>query len=303
MKLKIFIFLCFFLGKGFAQTDSVLNFFPLHNGDLHQFLYQDYGETCYPESLTVFSSYQEEKVLGDTLLPTGYTYKTIISNIYMEQPLYYLRVDTPTANVYRYESYPYPHDVLLDSLRAEVGDSYISEGGTIIECIGADTVNVFGIPRLVKHFHVNFIPGAEYNLAYGLGRIELLNYRDDACYPVLDYIYDDLVYSKIDGREYGNYTNVVEQRKLGPFMFELGQNYPNPFNPSTTIQYEIPKSGMVIIKVYDVIGREVKTLVNQYQNIGMHEINFNAGNLSSGVYYYQLRAGNFISTKKMILLK
>jgi len=303
MKLKIIILLCFLLGKGFAQTDSTLNFFPLHTGDLHQFLYHYSYETCYPESLKSYSSYLEEQVLGDTLLPTGFTYKTIISNLPMEQPLYFLRIDTPTANVYRYESYPNPHDVLLDSLRAEVGESYISEGWINTECKEVDTSIVFGIPTIVKHFHANYIPGAEISLAYGLGRIELLTYQDNSCYPVLDYLYTDLVYAKINGKEYGAYTSVVEQSKSGPLKFELRQNYPNPFNPSTTMQYEIPNSGLVTIKVYDVLGREVKTLVNQYQNTGSHEANFNAGNLSSGVYFYQLRAGDFVSTKKMILVK
>ncbi|HKJ81827.1 MAG TPA: T9SS type A sorting domain-containing protein [Ignavibacteriaceae bacterium] len=90
---------------------------------------------------------------------------------------------------------------------------------------------------------------------------------------------------------------------LIPSGFKLYQNYPNPFNPTTTIEYGIPKSGLVTIKIYDVLGREVKTLINQYQNIGSHEINYVASNLSSGVYFYQLKAGNFISTKKMVLLK
>ncbi len=98
-------------------------------------------------------------------------------------------------------------------------------------------------------------------------------------------------------------TGIEKSNKNLPTSYSLQQNYPNPFNPSTTIQYQIPKSGLVTLKVYDVLGREVKTLVNQYQNVGSHEINFNAANLSSGVYFYQLRGGNFVSTKKMILLR
>jgi photosystem II stability/assembly factor-like uncharacterized protein len=85
--------------------------------------------------------------------------------------------------------------------------------------------------------------------------------------------------------------------------YTLYQNYPNPFNPSTTLQYKIPKSGFVTIKIYDVLGREIRTLVNQYQNMGTHEINFSASNLTSGIYFYRMRAGNFIETKKLILLK
>ena len=101
-----------------------------------------------------------------------------------------------------------------------------------------------------------------------------------------------------------NYTTAVNESTSNiPAKYELFQNYPNPFNPSTTIRYQIPRSTLVTIKVYDVLGKEVKTLVNQFQNMGIHEVNFNSGNLSSGVYFYQLRAGNFISIKKMILLK
>ena len=85
--------------------------------------------------------------------------------------------------------------------------------------------------------------------------------------------------------------------------YMLDQNYPNPFNPTTTINYNIPQSGLVNLIVYDELGREVKTLVNQYQGKGKYNINFDASNLSSGVYFYQLRAGSYISTKKMLLLK
>ena len=85
--------------------------------------------------------------------------------------------------------------------------------------------------------------------------------------------------------------------------YELEQNYPNPFNPLTTIKYQIPNAGVVTIKIYDLLGREIKTLVNQYEQAGVHKIYFNATGLVSGVYFYQLKANNFVSTRKMILLK
>ena len=85
--------------------------------------------------------------------------------------------------------------------------------------------------------------------------------------------------------------------------FILYQNYPNPFNPSTIIHYEIPNDGLVTLKIYDELGREVKTLVNQYQNKGRYDINFDASNLASGIYFYRIEAGNFIQTRKMLLLK
>ncbi len=88
-----------------------------------------------------------------------------------------------------------------------------------------------------------------------------------------------------------------------PEQFSLEQNYPNPFNPSTTIKYSIPTSEFVSLKVYDVLGNEVATLVNEEKPAGSYEVNFNAAKLSSGIYFYTLHAGSHTQTKKLILLK
>jgi len=85
--------------------------------------------------------------------------------------------------------------------------------------------------------------------------------------------------------------------------FYLSQNYPNPFNPTTKIRYSVPGSEIVQIKVFDVLGKEIKTLLNEYKQTGTYEIEFDASNLTSGVYFYQLSAGIFVETKKMILLR
>ncbi len=88
-----------------------------------------------------------------------------------------------------------------------------------------------------------------------------------------------------------------------PARFELMQNYPNPFNPSTFISYDLPKWGNVTLEVFDASGRRVSTLVNEVQKAGSYKLEFNAGSLSSGVYFYKLTAADFVSTKKMILMK
>ena len=90
--------------------------------------------------------------------------------------------------------------------------------------------------------------------------------------------------------------------KLGQLSTGIN-NYPNPFNPTTEISYQIPKDGLVSLKVFDALGRKVRTLVNEYKSQGKYSVNFDAGNLSSGVYFYQLKTGNYTSIKKMILLK
>ncbi len=88
-----------------------------------------------------------------------------------------------------------------------------------------------------------------------------------------------------------------------PKAYSLYQNYPNPFNPSTTIRYQNPTDGFVALKVFDLLGKEVATLVNEHKSTGSHSIVFNGKDLSSGVYFYKLQAGNFVETKKLILAK
>ncbi len=88
-----------------------------------------------------------------------------------------------------------------------------------------------------------------------------------------------------------------------PEGFILSQNYPNPFNPRTTINYSIPKSNLVSLKVFDVLGREVVTLVNEFQATGTYEVSFDAGNISSGIYFYKLSTEGFTDTKRMVLIK
>ncbi len=88
-----------------------------------------------------------------------------------------------------------------------------------------------------------------------------------------------------------------------PQNINLSQNYPNPFNPSTIINFKLPLKSFVSLKVYDVLGREIKTLISGERKSGIYNIAFRAEELSSGIYFYKLEAGDFIQTKKMILLK
>ena len=100
-----------------------------------------------------------------------------------------------------------------------------------------------------------------------------------------------------------NPVGVEETEPDIPAKYSLDQNFPNPFNPSTNIKYSIIKAPKVTIKVYDILGREVKTLVNKVQAPGQYTVTFNAQNLASGVYFYQLNTENFTATKKLMLLK
>jgi hypothetical protein len=106
----------------------------------------------------------------------------------------------------------------------------------------------------------------------------------------------------------GGYAMSVYLESLLPDKFALHQNYPNPFNPITTLRYDLPENGHVNIIIYDMLGRRVKSLVNQTQDAGFKSVLWNATNdygkpVSAGIYLYQIHTGEFVQTKKMVLLK
>lgn len=111
--------------------------------------------------------------------------------------------------------------------------------------------------------------------------------------------------SKLPTPEPGILTEVENDNLVNsiPAGFKLEQNYPNPFNPNTKISWQSPVGGWQSIKIFDVIGNEIATLIDEYKEAGYHEVEFNSKNLSSGIYFYQLKSGNYLETKKMILLR
>ena len=100
-----------------------------------------------------------------------------------------------------------------------------------------------------------------------------------------------------------NTSTAIDNSNSAPLSFSLYQNYPNPFNPSTTIKYILPKEGIVTLKVFNVLGKEVKTLTNEFEQAGTHNISFNASTLPSGIYFYRLTSGNFTQVKKLVYIK
>ena len=99
------------------------------------------------------------------------------------------------------------------------------------------------------------------------------------------------------------YSKVIEVEYGIPLKYNLSQNYPNPFNPTTKISYSIPKAGHVSLKVFDILGKEVATLVNEQKQVGIYEVIFNGSNYPSGIYFYKIKSGSFTQIKKIILLK
>ncbi len=142
-----------------------------------------------------------------------------------------------------------------------------------------------------------------------------LNVRSFCCYWDGGYIVAITTnYELINQREKNRDVYII--KTMGPEITELehqavkiathyslSQNYPNPFNPSTSIKYSIPQSSNVTLKVFDVLGSEIITLLNKEQSAGNYEVEFDGSDLTSGIYFYRLQAGDFVETKKMILLK
>jgi hypothetical protein len=177
------------------------------------------------------------------------------------------------------------------SFRVELVDNQSGELLGVFDEVTYNSENIFQYERM----------GYEVDLA-GIGdrtlRFRLVAGTTAECEYSISRRYSDSEIINKRGTKQIKYTG-----SLAVTEYALEQNYPNPFNPVTTIKYQIPKSGNVVLKVYDVTGAEVATLVDAFQNEGRFEVNFNANKLASGVYIYRLQANDFISVKKMVLLK
>ncbi|MCK9209687.1 MAG: T9SS type A sorting domain-containing protein [Ignavibacteriaceae bacterium] len=292
----------------FAQVDSLkelLNFYPLQTGNYWE--YQSYWEQM-PFPPTDSSSHSIE-VIGDTLLENGHIYKILLHNdITPNQYRYnqFERIDSLTGCVYRYiNDTTANHEYMLDSLFAEPGDTIYSSRERITHysyykttCLSLINDTIFGLPTSLKNFYnLSIIHGGTYALAKGFGFLYSVGCE-------LGCGFTNLVYAKIDGKEYGKkITSINSDENSSPNLFRLYQNYPNPFNPSTTINYELPTTSFVSLKVYDALGKEVAILVNQEKPAGNYKTDFDGSRLSSGIYFYTLRADNFVQNRKMILIK
>ncbi|MGB5289160.1 MAG: T9SS type A sorting domain-containing protein [Ignavibacteriaceae bacterium] len=192
-------------------------------------------------------------------------------------------------------SYPYIGLNFIDSVHMH---SFYSRGDSIVNNDPIICINIQNSEEWIINTTLNF------NL---LSDDFVFNYRfeaiDKGLVPHRSFAPDSGYFIAV----YDSTSGVNEIGKL-PWLFNVSQNYPNPFNPSTTIRYEIQERGFVTLKVYDILGNEIVTLVNEEKPAGSYEIDFNiysneGQNLVSGVYFYQLKAGRFIQTKKMILLR
>lgn len=136
-----------------------------------------------------------------------------------------------------------------------------------------------------------------FDLTAVAGQSVQIIFQADAANSVWSFLYID------DVSLTNQITGIEKEKALLPVRFELKQNYPNPFNPSTTIEFSLPKKEQVSLKIFNSIGDEVATLVNEALPAGIHNWAWNAADVASGVYFFRLQAGGFIETKKLVLMK
>ncbi|MEK7250185.1 MAG: T9SS type A sorting domain-containing protein, partial [Bacteroidota bacterium] len=182
----------------------------------------------------------------------------------------------------------------LKGIRGTVLDAVTHEPvRSRIDVIDISNVPVFTDSTL-GDYHRLLLPGTYSIIARAAG------YVPDTMRNV---VVTDSVASRVDFLLQRERTTAVQDASTAALRFELSQNYPNPFNPATIIKFQIPNSSFVTLKVFDLLGREVATLVNEQMKPGSYERTFEGNNLASGIYFYHLRASGFSQTKKLVLLR
>jgi hypothetical protein len=287
-KIKIVpIFLIIFL---LSQSSSAQDWFPLEVGNRWDYSvrYLNHGGTYID---TIFVEIIDEVVLNNKKYYN------------CSNPLFFggERLFVENDSLYIYDS--------MDSTDCLVFAFNLSDSTGYKPClfdtaivIGYSVFNIFGYEDTTQ-IQVTSYDNYEFSKKFG--------FKFKARYNTLDEIEHQLSGCIISGVTYGELLVSVENETESPKEFSLFQNYPNPFNPSTMIRYEIPGQAdnmLVVLKVYDVLGNEIAILVNEELPAGEYEVEFNSHsgevrNLVSGIYFYQLRSGSFIETKKMILVK
>jgi hypothetical protein len=298
---KTYFYITFCFAIALANTIRAQEYAPLKLGNI--WVYQIVNANRYRAEII------DSSIIIDSIKYFGYALN------YQTQYLKALRLRDDNFYVMKEDSsFPEPlNERIYYKRNAQVGDTwqvnYGSGGGGIATYTITDTIPAYILDTLVtgKHLNENFgLVEWIYSWSEEFGKLAKFDWQGET--------QQYLVGCVIDGIVYGDTTLITEVNDyISEISYNLYQNYPNPFNPTTKIRYSIPYSNFVTLKVYDILGNEIATLVNEEKPAGEYEVEFsakggsassgNASNLPSGVYFYQLQAGEFISTKKLVLLK
>ena len=282
----------------FPIDTMTIKYFPMAVGNVYKY--------HYASSSGYFNTYKV-RIIKDTIINSK---KYFVLSRNFTTTFDIIRMDTTTGNLLNkaVTGCPWsPGEYLVDSLRARLGDSnvfcYMSQKHY---CTDTNYVTIFGQIVKSKTFTIYNLEGfSRYTYAMNFGYIK--SYIQD-WYALAG---ETLVGCYINGVLYGDttLTNVNLVSNSVPEYYELEQNYPNPFNAVTSIKFSVPMDSRlrgndkVVLRVFDLLGRELRTLVNDELNPGTYEVRFEAGDLPSGVYFYRMDAENFVYVRSMILIK
>ena len=289
--------------KSLPIPDEEYGWFPLAIGNL--WAYNQYWfDDGWPEPpIVTFAGTKYMEVKKDTIINNKKYF--VLENDYISfeifPPRMFLRVDSSTGFIYRFWQ-ELDDEYIFHNLNPELGDTiffppYPSNPYYILD--NEQPINYFGIDTYERRYW-EYLPCSCYHTlikGFGLARTYFNEFGGSE---------STLKGCIIGGVLYGDTTYVVDVEKDPnpiPTEFKLEQNFPNPFNPSTKISWQSPVSGWQTLKIFDVLGKEVAKLVDEYRDAGNYDIEFKATQLPSGIYFYQLKVGNFIETRKMLLLK
>lgn len=301
----LILILKFSTGIALSQIDTT-EYFPLKTGNYWEFWGIDNLQTKW-----VFMSIG---CIKDTLLSNGKNYMTLEQKTYLDslnpeiKYFFYRSENKKLFEFYSDDFCPLKEIALFDftisdSSIWEICSNYFANHrgiyntanyynpilNLVYEGKKFDWVNIDGQDTLWSPFGS---PGIT-KIGKGIGFIQML-YWDFAEFNVTG--------ARIHNQVYGNLTDIELSDPIS-ITFNLFQNYPNPFNPVTQITYTVKEVGFIKLKVFDVLGKDVTTLVNKEQSAGIYKVEFNGSDLATGIYFYQLNVGNFVETKKMILVK
>jgi len=289
--------------KSLTFPEEEYGWFPLAIGN--KWVYNQYwfDEGWPGPPIFTFAGTKNMEVTKDTLIENKKYF--VVENEYISfevfAPRMFLRVDSLTGFIYRYWE-ELNDEFLFHNLNAEIGDTILfppfpENPYYILE--DEQPINYLGIDTYERRYREYLPCGCYHTLIKGFGLASTYFNEFGGSESTLKGCV-------INGVLYGDTTFVVDvEDKPNPIPteFKLEQNYPNPFNPSTKISWQSPVNSHQTLKVYDILANEVTTLANEYRNAGSYETEFNASHLASGIYYYQLRAGDYVETKKMVILK
>ena len=288
MKNLTFLFIAILL----IQISTIAqDFYPLEIGNRW-----DYERTFhiwgYPPEIDTFSV----EVMDDSLFANGKTYYVL--NRWDLTGGRYVRADSDF--VYYYDENDAEEDTLY-RLNAQPGEEWFLQFG-VISFIRLDSIAISQIFTFLTILHYYRLDGLILGYITLSDKFGPVNFHSPGEPPGTSSTGIRIIGCMIDSTEYGEPVSADIDKPI-PCKLKLSQNYPNPFNPTTKIKYEIPGRSFVVLKIFDVLGNDIITLVNEEKLVGSYEVEFSASSLPSGVYFYQLHAGNFIETKKMVLLR